>query len=471
MKAQSRTLLPSLGIAAAASLVISNMIGQGVFLKGRAMLCEVGTPTAELIAWAVAGVLTLCGALALAELSAMIPESGGMYAFLRRAYGPWAAFAFGWMILLVLAPAAIGALGAGAAIFFNRLSGGALDAVTTNLTLGGLHVTFGGIQLGAFAIIALVTLVTCLPTPINGGIATIFAGLKLVVLGGITLAGFALGEHHPATLAGGTLCAGVAANVRGGTAGVAAAILASLYAYNGWQSVMYVAGEVKRPQIALPRALIGGVGLVLVLYVFANAAFIHVLGAAAIFALPASASLGVTVAQALFGPTIGAVSAAVFFFSAVATMHIVIFSESRVTYALARDGVLFAPLARVTRQSVPVRAVLATSGVAMTLLLFAGFDALSDYLIFNTFVFVIASVVALFVLRRKEPETARPYRVLGYPVVPAIFVLVGLWVIVQTLVTSPTNSLIGIGILLASIPVYLVRRGRDVGHSADLPSA
>jgi len=173
----------------------------------------------------------------------------------------------------------------------------------------------------------------------------------------------------------------------------------------------------------------------------------------------------------LFGPAIGSISAAIFFISAAATLHIVIFSESRVTYALARDGILFAPLARVSRHAVPVRAVLATSGIAMTLLLFAGFDALSDYLIFNTFLFFLASVIALFVLRRKEPETARPYRVVGFPVVPAVFIVVAIWVLVQTLVTNPTGSLIGIAILLASIPVYLMRRSRGVGRSADLPPA
>ena len=468
---KARTLLPTLGVAAAGSLVVSNMIGQGVFLKGRAMLCEVGSSSGELLAWAVAGVLTLCGALALAELAAMIPESGGIYAFLRRAYGRWAAFSFGWMVLLVLAPAAIGALGAGAAIFFNRLSGGWLDTWTTHIDIAGIHLTLGGVQIGGFVFIAIVTLINTLPTAVNGGIATIFAAMKIAVLAGITIAGFILGAHHGAPSASAALCAGIAANVRGGAAGFAAAVLASLYAFNGWQSVIYVAGEVKRPQSTLPRALIGGVGIVLILYVFANAAFLRVLGESAILALPASASLGVTVAHALFGPAIGSISAAIFFISAAATLHIVIFSESRVTYALARDGVLFAPLARVSRHAVPVRAVLATSGIAMTLLLFAGFDALSDYLIFNTFLFFLASVIALFVLRRKEPETARPYRVVGFPVVPAVFIVVSIWVLVQTLVTNPTGSLIGIAILLASIPVYLMRRSRGVGRSAYLPPA
>ena len=468
MSARSRTLLPSLGVFAASSLVVSNMIGQGVFLKGRAMMCEVGFGSGELLAWAVAGILTLCGTLALAELAAMIPESGGIYAFMRRAYGPWAAFAFGWMILFVLAPAAIGALGAGAAIFFNRLSGGLLDTLTTHLDFAGLHLSLGGVQIGGFLFIAIITLINCLPTAVNGGIAALFATMKVVVLAGITLGGFLLGAHH-AVPAAATLCGGVLASVRGGAPGFAAAVLAALYAFNGWQSVIYVAGEVKRPQLTLPRALIGGVGLVLILYVAANAAFVRVLGDHAILALPANASLGVAVAQSIFGPAVGSIAAAVFFFSAAATLHIVIFSESRIVYALASDGVLFAPLARVSRSAVPIRAVLATSGVAMTLLLFAGFDALSDYLIFNTFIFFIASAIGVFVLRRKEPDTPRPYRVNCYPIVPAVFVLASLWVLVQTLVTNRTASLIGIAILLASIPVYLLRRGASVGRAADLP--
>jgi APA family basic amino acid/polyamine antiporter len=271
------------------------------------------------------------------------------------------------------------------------------------------------------------------------------------------------GGHLAAAAPAATRCAGIPATLPGSAAGFSAAILAALYAYNGWTSVTCIAGEVLRPATTLPRALIGGVGLVLILYVLANAAFIHVLGPAFIASLSPSGSIGVAAAEALFGPSWAVFSAGVLFFSATATMHIVIFTASRVTYALACDGVLFAPLAKVSANGVPMRAVIATSLVSLPLVLIAGFDALSDYLIFVGWMFFVATVVGLFVLRRREPHAIRPYQVFGYPLVPAAFVLVALWVLVQTLVTSPGRSSIGIAIVASSVPVYLLRRssGRE----------
>ncbi|HTJ27705.1 MAG TPA: APC family permease [Candidatus Limnocylindria bacterium] len=452
MTTTPRTLLRTLGLVAAASIIVTNMIGQGVYLKARVMICEVATTPAMIAAWVVAGALALCGALALAELGAAIPESGGIYAFLRRAYGEAAAFAFGWMTLFIGAPAAIGALGSGAAIFFDRLSGGALD---------GHALGIAGTQWFALALIAVVTLINCAPAALNGGVATGFALLKIATIVGIAAAGLLLGHREVAqAAAAGPACTGVAAATRGGAAGFAAALIAALYAYNGWHAVTLVAGEVRAPQRTIPRALGIGVGLVAVLYVFANVAFARVLGPAAIAALPASASVGVATVEALFGPAWGAVSSLLLFLSAAATLHVVVLSYARVTHALAADGALFAPLARLSRHGVPVRAVLATSAIAALLVLVANFDALSDYYVFNLWVFFVAAVVALFVLRRREPALARSYRVTGYPFVPALFVLVALWVLVQTLVASPRNSLVGLAIVALAFPVYAWRRRR-----------
>jgi basic amino acid/polyamine antiporter, APA family len=451
-----RTVLRALGLAAAGSIIVTHMIGQGVYLKGRVMVCEVGGAPAMIGAWAVAGLLVLCGALALAELAAMMPESGGIYAFLRRAYGERVAFAFGWMTLFIGAPASIGALGTGAAIFFNRLSGGALNGLTRTVDLFGAHLTVSGTQWFALALIGVVTLINCGPAVVNGGVATITAVLKVVVIVAIGAAGLALGHRDVALVA--AACEGVGAATRGGAAGFAAALIAALYAYNGWHAVTSVAGEVRDPQRTIPRALVSAVGLVLVLYVLANAAFASVLGAAAIARLPASVAVGVVTVEALFGPAWGVISSLLLFLSAAEALHVAVLTDARITYALASDGALFAPLARLSRHAVPVRAVLATSGIAALLVLVAGFDALSDYYVFNTWVFFVAAVVALFVLRRREPGLPRPYRVVGYPLVPAVFVLVALWVLGQTVIANPRNSFVGLAIVAIAFPVHALRR-------------
>jgi APA family basic amino acid/polyamine antiporter len=301
--------------------------------------------------------------------------------------------------------------------------------------------------------------VNCAPARTNGNVATAFATLKIGTLAGLTFAGLALGHAHTSTVP--TLehaCAGVGGAVRGGAAGFAAALLAALYAYNGWTAVTSVAGEVMAPSRNIPRVMAGAVGLVTVLYVLANMSFVHVLGTRAIAMMPASASVGVSAAEALFGASWGRIAAAILFVSTAATLHVAILVFSRVTYALASDGVLFAPLARLSRQAVPARAVVVTSAISALLTLIAGFDALSDYFIFNAWIFYALAVAALFVLRRREPAADRPFRVFGYPVVPAVFVVVAVWILAQTIASNPRSALIGIAIVAASFPVYFWRK-------------
>jgi APA family basic amino acid/polyamine antiporter len=301
-----------------------------------------------------------------------------------------------------------------------------------------------------------------LPAIRNGEIATASAALKIGMLVAVTLAAFALGHGSVAQFrAGGASgsCDGVAAALRGGVPGFAAALIGALYAYNGWHSLTLVAGEVKQPGRTLPLALIVSVVLVIVLYVAGNASFVYVLGPLQIMNLAPSASVGVTVVDALFGP-LGRIMAAAFLFASVAaTLHVTIFTNARVTYAVANDTLGFAMLGRLSpRGHVPVNAVLLNSLIAIGLVLAGTFDTLSNYLIFNTWVFFVAAGAAMFVLRRREPALVRPYRAFGDPVVPAIYVLVGAWLVVETAITTPQASAIGLAVVAVSFPVYYLRR-------------
>jgi APA family basic amino acid/polyamine antiporter len=222
------SLVRALGIWAAASLVVSNIIGQGIFLKARAMTCNVGSPTLVMSAWVLAGVLALCGALTLAELSAMIPNSGGPYAFLRRAFGQPIAFAYGWMYFLLGGPLAAAALATGGAIFLNLLSGDALHQVEIPYGLFGLHGVLVGTQLAALALLAAVALINLAPVRTNGALATGFAAVKILMLVALVIGAFAVGSGswgHFAMNGAAGVCAGIAATTRGGAAGFGAAML------------------------------------------------------------------------------------------------------------------------------------------------------------------------------------------------------------------------------------------------------
>jgi APA family basic amino acid/polyamine antiporter len=457
-------VLRSLGLVAASSVAISNMIGQGVFLKARAMTCNVGSPGLMLAAWIVAGLLSLCGALTLGELGAAIPESGGIYAFLRRAYGGAVSFAYGWMLVFIASPASIAALGAGAAIFFNLSTGHLLDAVGFSTTLAGLPVAVSGTQIGALTLIVVMTAINCAPAIINGEIATASAVLKVGMLAAVTFGAFVFGHGdvaHFGTSGGGGSCAGIAESLRGGAAGFAAALIGALYAYNGWHSLTLVAGEVKQPGRTLPLALSVSVMLVVVLYVAGNASFVYLLGPLQIANLAPSASVGVAVVDALVGPLGRIIAAAFLFASVAATLHVTILTNARVTYALAQDVVGNTVLGRVSaRGHVPVNAVLLNSVIASALVLAGTFDTLSNYFIFNNWVFFVAAGTAMFVLRRREPALVRPYRTFGDPVVPAVYVLVGAWLVIETAITTPLASAIGLAIVAVSFPVYYLQRRR-----------
>lgn len=455
-------MIPSLGFGAAAAIIISGMIGLGVFLKGRVMACETGSTGLELAAWALAGAVAFCGALSVAELAAMMPQSGGTYVYVRRAFGPAAAFTIGWAQLLIAAPASIGALASGGAIFFNHATGGVLDTLP--------H----GAQCFAAGLILAVTALNCAPVRVNGNVAIVSAVLKIGILAGIAATGLIAAQHamhvpqailSPATAP----CADVAPALRYGAAGFAAAMLSALYAYNGWVVIANIAGEIQRPETTIPRALFVGVTIVVALYLLANAAFARVLGFAAILQLSPSASLGITAAERLFGNAWSGISSAILLASAIATMHVVVLNYSRVTYAVARDGLFMSPLATLSKQGVPIRAVVTTSAIALCLVLVMGFERLSDWFTFEVWLIFVIAVGGLFALRRSEPQTARPYRVIGYPFLPGAFLIVAGCVLAVTAFTRPLDAGIALAITLTGLPAYAAasaaRTRRDAARS------
>jgi len=465
------SLVRGLGLIATTSIVIGDVIGTGVFLKSRVMTCNVGTPGRVIAVWLVAGLLSLAGALTYAELAAIWPRAGGEYVFIREAYNSRLAFLFGWMRFFVAGPGSLAALAVGFAIFLNVLLRGNLNVTFFNLNLPGYLIPFGGLQIVAVTAIAVVTLINCASVTIGGAFATALTALKVAIVIALGLGAlfFASGDwSHFLGRDQGGLCEGVVAAARGGSAGFAAAMLGALWAYNGWNEMTFVSGEVKNPQRNIPLALVGGMAICAVLYVFVNTTYFYVLTPTEVANVPAASSVAAVVAQRFLGPIAVSLIAAAMLSSTFGALHISTMANSRVPYAMAHDGLFPQGLARVSgRTRVPVRALLVQGVWASVLALSGSYDTLTDYVIFANWIFFGLVIASIFFIRRRIPEVERVFRAWGYPLVPVLFLLTTAWLLISTLITAPVRSLIGIVLVLIGLPVYYykMRGGGRSGSS------
>jgi basic amino acid/polyamine antiporter, APA family len=451
-------LVRGLGLWATVAIVVGNVIGTGVFLKARVMACHVETPGQMLAVWLAAGLLALAGALTYAELSAMMPRSGGEYVFIRETYGRLWGFLYGWVRFFVGNTGGLAALASGLAIFLNVALGGGWEASWFVVGGAGIFVDVSALKIVAISAIASVTLINCAAVRVGGRLAVVFTALKVTLLASVGVVAFLLADgswaHLALTATDGT-CEGVDAWARGGAAGFAAAMMAALWAYNGWNEVTYVAGEVRDPKRTLPLALIGGVLTVAAVYLFVNTAYVYVLTPAEIASVPATSSVATAVMSTVLGPRAAGLMAAALVVSVLSTLHVVVLVSARIPHAMASDGLFFRSLAPVSpRTRVPVRALVAQGVWASVLVLSGSFDALTNYAVFSVMIFVALVTSAVFVLRRRLPDAERPYRTWGYPVVPVLVLLTTGWLLVNTLFTSPYESLSGLGLMALGLPAY-----------------
>jgi APA family basic amino acid/polyamine antiporter len=451
------SLVRGLGLTATIAIVVGDVIGTGVFLKARVMTCNVGSPATVLAVWVLAGLLSVAGALTYAELAAMMPRAGGEYVFMRQAYGRFWGFLFGWMRAFIGNTGGLAALAAGLAIFLNVATGGVLAGYSVHL-FGRPELAVGGVAAVAIAAIAVSTSMNCAAVTVSGGIASVLASLKILFIAGLGVAALLFGAgswiHFTESGVAGA-CEGVSAAARGGIAGFGAAMMAALWAYNGWNEVTYVAGEVKDPSRTLPFALIGGIGIVGALYVFVNFAYFYVLPPAAIASVGLSSSVATEVVMRFLGPSAVRVMAAALVVSIFSALHVATLVCARVPYAMARDGLFFRAVGRASSGTrVPVNSLVVQGVWSSVLVLSGSFDALTDYAIFAIVGFLAMITASVFVLRHREPGTERPYRTWGYPVTPAIFLLVTGYLLVNTIVTAPRQALAGLGLIALGLPFY-----------------
>jgi basic amino acid/polyamine antiporter, APA family len=452
------TLIRGLGLISAAAIVIGNIIGTGVFLKTRVMTCNVGTPGKVIAVWVGAGLLSLAGALTYAEIASMMPRAGGEYVYLREAYGARYGFLYGWMQFFIARAGGLAAMSVAFAIFLNIVTGNRLGGQYFTWRIYGYEWSFGNLQVVALLSIIFVTLINCATVRVSGAVAALLTGVKIAAVLFIGVGAFIYAGGDWAHLwmqnAGGA-CQEVPESMRAGFGGVGAAMLAALWAYNGWNDLTFVGGEIKNPGRNIPLALIGGTLVVGFLYIFINLAYFYVLTPTEIANISTSSSVAMEAALRFLGPLAVTLIAAALMASSFGTLHVGVLASGRLPYAMSRDRLFFQKFAELSpRTHTPTRALVAQSVWACVLALTGSFDALTDYSIFGLWIFYALTTATVFIFRRRMPDAVRPYRTWGYPVVPVLFLIVAGWLLVNTLVTAPWRSVTGVILILLGLPVY-----------------
>ncbi|MFZ0595247.1 MAG: amino acid permease [Bryobacteraceae bacterium] len=437
-----------LGLWSAVSIVIGTVIGSGIFLVPKRMIVEVGSTRALFSVWVVGGLLSLFGALSYAELAAAMPEAGGEYVFLREAYSPFWGYLYSWTQLAVAKSGSIATLGFG---FYLYLSVFAPSLDKTVLAIpypigpggGPLEIHFG--QIAAIVIIILLCAVNYVGVEAGGNLQVLVTVVKMVLICGVILAGIfskngSLGHFHET------------AGIGNGYSGFFAALVGALWAYDGWNNVSMVSSEIREPQKNLPRALIFGTAAVMATYVAINIAYFYVLSPAQV---AHTDQVAAGMMAHLYGPAAARAVTIAVLISILAALNGSILSGARVPYAMARDGYFFHPLARVhPAYKTPGISMIVLCAWSCVLILSGWYEQLYNFVIFGSWILYAMTAASVFVLRRKKPGMTRPYRVLGYPIVPGLFVLVAILLLASTLMHSPRESLMGLAFMAIGVPIY-----------------
>jgi APA family basic amino acid/polyamine antiporter len=419
------------------NLVVGTIIGSGIFLVPAEIARAVREPGWMLAVWIIGGVLTLLGALSLAELGAAMPEAGGIYSFISRGFGRLPGFLCGWMLFTVATSGSIATLGAAFPIYLGAFV--PLTPVTA--------------KLAAIVAIALMTWVNIIGVKHGARVGNVLTALKVGGLLVMVLVIFLL--PGPAPVAPGSVAPLPAGPVPFAAVGVA--LVAVLWAYEGWHDVSFAAGEIHEPQKNFPRGVIGGVAIVVALYLLANLAYLRVLSPAEI---AASDRVALTAMTRVTGEWGGKLLTAAILCSILGAMNALILAGPRAYYQMAKDGLFLERVSRVhPRWQTPVEALL-FQGLwsAFLVLVIGGFSQLFTYVIFGGWIFYALAVLSVIALRRREPEMTRPYRVPGYPVVPLLFGATAFAIVVNTLIETPRESLLGLAFIALGIPIYWIQR-------------
>ncbi|MGJ7909887.1 APC family permease [Neobacillus sp. LXY-1] len=423
-------LKKNIGFSVATTLVIGTVIGSGIFMKPGIVIASTGSSTAALWAWIIGGIITLASGLTIAEVSVKIPKTGGLYAYIEDVYGKFWGFLCGWVQTLIYGPAIMGTLG----LYFGSLVAGlfgysqhsyTIIGIITILFLGFMNLLgtqYGGLIQNISTIGKLIPIV----------LIAVFGIFK----GDVQILNMGSGVHHSISMG--------------------AAVLATLFAYDGWMNVGFMAGEMKNPGKTLPKAIITGIAVVIAAYILVNIAMLHVLPASKIVELGPNAAS--TAASILFGNVGGNLITIGILVSIFGCLNGKILTFPRIPFAMAVDG--FLPGSKSLsyvhpKYKTPVGATISQMAIAIIMMLVSNPDKLSDIAMFSVFIFYGLAFFAVFILRKREKEETNLYKVPLYPITPLIATLGALYIVGSTLINSPTDALLSIGITIIGIPIYL----------------
>jgi APA family basic amino acid/polyamine antiporter len=472
---QTATFIRSLGLFSTITLIVGAVIGSGVFMKPALMALQLGSPLLLLGVWVLAGIITLFGALTNAEIAGMITETGGQYVYFQRMYGELVAFLYGWSVFAVTFTGGLASIAyvfAEYAQYFVSLPRFSTEVERSFVVIlpyiGSITPLANmGVKALTILVIVVLTVVNYVSVRAGGTVQNVFTVMKVLAIGALVGAVFVAPSGNIAHFthnAPSGIPTGFAL-----LAAIAMATSGAFWAYDGWNNITYIAGEVKEPQRTIPRALLLGMVTVIGVYVLINVAYIYILPIERIAASPLVASEAATVALGSIG---GAFIAIAVMISTFGTTNGNILAGARLYYAMAREKMFFRSVGVINpRTQTPARALLVQAVWSSVLVLSGSFDMLTDMLIFVSWLFYALGAAGVFVLRRKMPDTPRPYKVWGYPFVPAVFVIFACVFLVVTVVNdisayrsgaSPVvNSALGLVLTATGLPLYWYFRRRN----------
>lgn len=428
-------LARKLGLLDATMIVVSGIIGSGIFVNPYVVAQKVESPFLILAVWITGGLIALCGAFVFAELSTVLPRVGGQYAFFREAFHPLVGFLHGWSLLFIIQSGATAAVAMTCGRYLASLTGlPATSEVPLAIAILGALVGFhsSGIKPGA----VLINLITIGKTVAIG--ALIIGAFALSSRSGLVLRPFIPPQLHGAGL----------------VSAFFAGLVPAMFAYGGWQNSNFIVEEMRDPERNLPRAILRGVAIVIAVYVAANIAYVHALGAPG---LAATTTPAAALATEVAGPIGKTVLDVLVIASTFGFLNLALMTAPRVYFAMAQDGLFFASVARVSKRThVPVVAIALQGVLASAFALSNRYDQLLGYAVYADWIFFALAAVALMVFRRTRPEAPRPFKTPLYPIVPLVFILSGLGIVANTFVTDTRNAVIGTIIIAAGVPVYLL---------------
>jgi len=477
-------LVKGLGLTSATTLVMGSMIGSGIFIVSAEIGREVNSPGLLIMAWVVTGFMTIVGALSYGELAAMMPKAGGQYVYLREALGPLWGFLYGWTLFLVIQTGTIAAVG----VAFGKFLGFFWGSISADnwiwhiakvppihvgpMVLGNMDVGLNTQNLCGIVIVVVLTFLNVFGIRTGAIVQNIFTIAKVAALAGLVVAGIFVGRNAEAIAAnfGNFWRSGALHTATGTMAGpfvgvltiLAVAQVGSLFSADAWNNVTFTAGEVQNPKRNLPLSLALGTGIVITLYIAVNFIYLSVLPLDAIKTAPAD-RVGTLALQQMFQSSGAALMAIAILISTFGCCNGLILSGARVYYAMAKDKLFFKSNAKLHPRYRTPKNALIVQGIWTCILCLSGtYGQLLDYIIFAVLVFYILTIGSIFVLRRTEPKAERPYRAIGYPVLPAIYIVMALFIDVVLLRYKPQYTWPGLIIVLLGIPVYLIwsRRNR-----------